>query len=215
LPDRRFTVSLIAPVLIYLCQWKMNEIREKKALLRKKILQLRSSTDPGTLAELSERIRLRLEEHQLWRTSRFACIYISSKPGEVDTQVLIRSALEEGKKVCVPVIDPEDAGLGLVEIDRFDNLQPGYFGILEPSNGVRQPFDSIDWDLAVVPGIAFDPLGHRIGFGKGYYDKLLAAKDSPKVGLAFSFQMVEPFETLAHDVAMDLIITENETIQPA
>ena len=179
------------------------------------MLQLRSSADPGTLAELSERIRLRLEEHQLWRTSRFACIYISSKPGEVDTQGLIHSALEEGKRVCVPVIEPENAELALVEINSLDNLEPGYFGILEPPNGVRQPLDSIDWDLAVVPGIAFDRLGHRIGFGKGYYDKLLAAKDSPKVGLAYNFQVVEPFETLPHDVAMDLIITENETIQPA
>ena len=80
---------------------------------------------------------------------------------------------------------------------------------------MRQPLDSIDWDLAVVPGIAFDHLGHRIGFGKGYYDKLLAAKDSPKIGLAYNFQVVEPFEPLPHDVAMDLIITENETIQPA
>lgn len=193
----------------------MNEIREKIALLRKKMLQLRSSADPGTLAELSERIRLRLEEHQLWRTSRFACIYISSKPGEVATQGLIHSALEEGKRVCVPVIEPENAELGLVEINSLDNLEPGYFGILEPQNGVRQPLDSIDWDLAVVPGIAFDRLGHRIGFGKGYYDKLLAAKDSPKIGLAYNFQVVEPFETLPHDVAMDLIITENETIQPA
>ncbi len=184
-------------------------------MLRKKILQLRSSADPGTLAELSERIRLRLEEHQLWRTSRFACIYISSKPGEVDTQGLIHSALEEGKRVCVPVIEPENAELGLVEINSLDNLEPGYFGILEPQNGVRQPLDSIDWDLAVVPGIAFDRLGHRIGFGKGYYDKLLAAKDSPKIGLAYNFQVVEPFETLPHDVAMDLIFTENETIQPA
>lgn len=215
MPDGRFAVTRFAPVAIQPCWWKMNEIREKKSLLRNKILQLRSCADPGTLASLSERIRLRLEEHQLWRSSGFACIYISSKPGEVDTQVLIRRALAEGKRVCVPVIEPENAELGLVEIDSLDNLQPGCFGILEPSSGVRHPFDSLDWDLAVVPGIAFDRRGHRIGFGKGYYDKLLAVKDSPKVGLAFGFQVVEPFETLAHDVTMDLIITENETIQPA
>ena len=191
----------------------MNEIREKKALLRNKILRLRSSTDPGTLAELSERIRLRLEDHPLWTDSRYACIYISSKTGEVDTQGLIRSALASGKRVCVPVIDPKDAGLGLVEIHGLENLRPGCFGILEPSEGVLQPPDSINWDLAVVPGIAFDRLGHRIGFGKGYYDRLLAVKDFPKVALAFSFQVVEQFETLAHDVAMNLIITENETIE--
>jgi len=193
----------------------MNEIREKKALLRNKILRLRSSADPGMLAELSERIRLRLEEHPLWIDSRYACIYIGSKPGEVDTQELIRSALANGKRVCVPVIDPKDAGLSLVEIHGLQNLRPGFFGILEPADGVRRPLDSIDWDLAVVPGVAFDRLGHRIGFGKGYYDKLLAAKNSHKVGLAFGFQIVEPFETLAYDVAMDLIITENEIIQPA
>ena len=191
----------------------MNEIREKKALLRNKILRLRSSADPGTLAALSERIRLRLEDHPLWIDSRYACIYISSKPGEVESHGLIRSALAKGKRVCVPVIDPKDAGLGLVEIHGLENLRPGYFGILEPSDGVRRPLDSIDWDLAVVPGIAFDRLGHRIGFGKGYYDRLLAARNSPKIALAFSFQVVEPFETLAHDVVMNLIITENETIK--
>ena len=190
----------------------MNQIREKKALLRSKILKLRASADPGTLEELSERIRLRLEDHPLWTDSRYACIYISSKPGEVGTQGLIKSALASGKRVCVPVIDPKDEGLSLVEIQDLENLRPGCFGILEPTDGVRRPPDSIDWDLAVVPGIAFDRLGHRIGFGRGYYDRLLAAKDSPRIGLAFGFQMVEPFETLEHDVAMNLIITENETI---
>ena len=193
----------------------MNEIREKKALLRKKLIQLRSSAVPGTLAGLSGRIRLRLEENRLWRNSKFACIYISSKPGEVDTLGLIRTALAEGKRVCVPVIDQKDAGLGLAEIDSLDNLQPGYFGILEPCCSVRQPYDSLPWDLAVVPGIAFDRRGHRIGFGKGYYDRLLAANSSPRVGLAFGFQVIEPFATLPHDVPMDLIITEKETIRPA
>jgi len=166
------------------------------------------------LLELSARIRRRLEEHPLWRSSTFPCIYVSSKHGEVETHSLILGALSQGKKVCVPVTEPRNKSLYLVEIKGLDNLVPGHYGILEPPLDQRSPRVESGWDLIVVPGVAFDHLGHRLGFGKGYYDRLLAEVQVPKIALAFSFQVVEPFETLPHDVDMDLILTENETIQP-
>lgn len=191
-----------------------DSIREQKQRIRKNILKIRGSGDKGTLQALSERIRFRLEQHPLWLGCRFPCIYISSKPGEVDTHVLIRSALALGKRVCVPVIEPEEKDLLLVEIRELENLVQGPFGILEPVGGKRSRELVSAFDLAVAPGVAFDRSGHRIGFGKGYYDRLLALTTAPKIALAFGFQLVDTFPTLPHDVRMDYIITEDEIIVP-
>jgi len=193
----------------------MFSIRQEKQRIRKLLLEERKARDQGKLSALSFLIRRRVEEHPLWRACAFPCIYISSKPGEVETITLIRNALAQGKRVCVPVIEPGNEDLYTVEIDNLDNLVSGHFGILEPAaneNHIRR-IDS-PWDLAVVPGVAFDRFGHRIGFGKGYYDRFLARAKAPKLALAFSFQVVSPFETLPYDVRMDLILTEKETIEP-
>ena len=193
----------------------MDSITEKKAALRKDILRRRKNLDPAVQAADSEKIRERLQALPRWRECTFACIYIGSKPGEVATLALIREALDQGKRVCAPVIEPESGKLFLAEIKDLENLVPGHFGILEPAGAESHPPTGLAWDLAVVPGVAFDRKGHRIGFGKGYYDRLLSARVTPRIALAFSFQVVEEFSASPHDIDMDLVLTENETIRPA
>lgn len=93
------------------------------------------------------------------------------------------------------------------------NLQKGRFGILEPKNKIRlKSFSKIA--AVIVPGIAFDKKGNRLGFGKGYFDKFLKKikSDALKIGLAFSFQVLKKIPTTKNDIKMDFIITEKEII---
>jgi len=190
-------------------------IKAEKHRLRTMLLARRRAEDPGRLKALSQRIRRRLEEHPLWRDSRFPFIFISSKPGEVDTHRLIENALASGRRVCVPVVEKGSTRLKVVEIENLDNLEPGPFGILEPPEAARSRLiKPSQWDLAVVPGVAFDRHGHRLGFGKGYYDRLLAEKQAPALAPSFGFQVIDPFPTLPRDIDMDLIVTESGIIVP-
>ncbi len=183
-----------------------------KLRLRRELLERRAVLPPELQRELSERIRLRLERHPLWRQCQAPCLFVGCKPGEVETDRLIEDALASGRKVFVPVVIPGSPLLATVEIDSLERLVPGPFGLRQPpaAGPVRaEPA----WDLAVVPGVAFDRRGNRIGFGKGYYDRLLAAHPTPRIALAFGFQLLPGgLAPLPHDIPMDLIVTEHETI---
>lgn len=115
----------------------------------------------------------------------------------------------KGKKVFVPRIDPGLKRMRMVQIENLESLKPGRYGILEPAPGSGRPGDPGDLDLAVVPGMAFDREGGRLGRGKGYFDRFLQeAGRAYKIGLAFKFQLVEKVPCEAHDVRVDEVLTE-------
>jgi len=141
------------------------------------------------------------------------CVLLySSKGGEVHTDGIIRSALAAGKKVALPVTGKEKHMLHIYEIKEIDELVLGAFGILEPS--VREGREVLpeEVDLALIPGVSFDRRGHRIGYGMGYYDSLLKKIRGRKVGLCYSFQIVEKVPEESHDVPMDALVTEKEVM---
>jgi len=131
---------------------------------------------------------------------------------EVRTRQFLSTARDHGKRVAVPYCAGDR--LELFRFHRFDELAPGTRGILEPlprlrSRGERKVgLDEVD--LVVVPGVAFDRRGGRIGQGKGYYDRLLrlAPPDTTLVALAFECQLVDEIPMLPHDVYMHKVITE-------
>lgn len=133
---------------------------------------------------------------------------------EVQTEEMIRGALRKKKRVVVPLVQPETSSLVLSELVDFDpsQLQPGPYGISEPRPEYRRKVDPQEVDLWVVPGVAFDDTGNRLGFGGGYYDRLLSLARGKKIGVAFEFQVVDrlPIERTDHPV--DLIMTEARTI---
>jgi 5-formyltetrahydrofolate cyclo-ligase len=186
--------------------------REAKAVLRKLVLSRRGVEPPARLIELNRRIEQNLPGIDLWRACRFPCIYISAKPGEVNTHGLIRGALEQGRRVCVPITHPGSPDLEVVEITSLDPLVSGHFGLLDPAPENCRPLNGPEWDLVIAPGVAFDRRGHRIGFGRGYYDRLLARTKTPAIALAFSFQIVPEFEVSEYDIDMDYIVTDEEVI---
>ena len=136
---------------------------------------------------------------------------------EVRTRHTLPEALTHGKRVVVPYCIVETNELELFHLEDMSELVEGAYKILEPSEDLRKVPGKIlqpeDLDLVMVPGTAFDARGGRMGQGKGYYDRLLARarKDAPLVALAFECQMFPSIPVDAHDVYMDLVITETGT----
>lgn len=184
-----------------------------KGALRKRMLQARSELDPGLLAAWGQAITDRLVALEQFRQAGTLHLYIDALPGEVPTHELVILALADGKRVAVPAIvrfkPPAMVGL---EISSLDELKLTSAGLWEPdpSRADRVPED--EFDLIVVPGVAFDRSGHRLGLGGGFYDRWLASVSAPRVGLAFSLQVVERVPHTERDQRVDWIVTENDLI---
>lgn len=166
--------------------------------------------------ELSHRICAAFVGLPEYAAAKTVLYYVDVR-SEVRTRHALPAALTHGKKIVVPWCN--DRGeLELFHLRNMDELAIGMYKILEPKTELRnlpaKQVDVKDLDLVMVPGVAFDRRGARMGHGKGYYDKLLenARPDTPLVALAFECQLFPEIPTQAHDVYMDKIITENEII---
>ena len=137
------------------------------------------------------------------------CFYVAL-PVEVDMHPMIDASLKMGKKVLVPLVDLENKEIKLKEIRDFQkDLAPGMLGIPEPKPGTRDA-DAGEVGCIIVPALAFDAKGYRLGRGGGFYDRFLSNL-SPKVvtiGLAFSFQVFPQIPLEVHDRAVDIVLTE-------
>lgn len=146
-----------------------------------------------------------------YRAARAIHCYLPMR-SEVDLRPLIRDALERGKRVAVPVVVPQAAELAQAWLESLEAeaLTPGGFGTMQPRN--LRPSAPNDWDMIVVPLLAFDRRGHRLGYGKGHYDRLLAAVTATTVGAAFAAQEVAALPAEPHDIPLDWIVTEREML---
>lgn len=121
---------------------------------------------------------------------------------EVKTDLVIEQTRAFGKKIALPSVEGES--LTFYELSSGKYLVKGRFGIMEPL-----PYGPVDIiDLLIVPGIAFDYKGYRLGYGKGYYDKLLAKKNVYSIGLAYSFQLLESLPSGEYDKKLNAVATE-------
>jgi len=128
----------------------------------------------------------------------------SALPDEVPTQTLLDELVAKGKTVVLPRV-VSDTDMELHRYTGQQDLQAGAYGILEPTGELFANYDDID--VAIVPGMAFDAEGHRLGRGKGYYDRFLSRVNNVyKIGLCFSWQMVDNVPCDDHDVVMDEVI---------
>ncbi len=174
--------------------------------IRKRILERRNTLSAYEVLEKSNRIISKLEEQTEFRDADIISCYISFD-NEVYTHGLIKKYCGI-KKIAVPYIRHGEIALSYVH--NWNELRAGTYGILEPS--VIEEADEMDIELAIVPGVAFDEHGNRIGYGKGYFDRLLKKMKAIKIALAFELQIVDEIEYEEHDVRMDKIITEERII---
>jgi len=187
----------------------------KKESIRKKILSLRNSQSPFQAITKSHRIKERLFISPEFIKAKTIMFYVSTKD-EVKTESMIKYALELGKKVVVPISDLKKKTLHLSEIKDFDNeLEPGAFNILEPKKDFLRPVSPEQVDLVIVPGVAFDENGDRIGYGMGFYDRFLSSlkRCIPVIGLAYDFQIVDEIPVDDKDVTVNIVVTEEKIIE--
>lgn len=130
---------------------------------------------------------------------------------ETDTSEIAKSAFGDGKKIIYPVTDEVSGEITPFYADENTEFAKGAFSVSEP----RQTDEATprEIDVIVVPGIAFDRAGRRVGFGKGCYDRFLAQTDGVKVGLCYDFQICDEIPPEAHDVSMDYLLTESGLIK--
>ena len=171
-----------------------------KKELRTLIAQNKKETSRAAILDLSGPILRRLAVHPRFIAARTILLY-HSLPDEVDTQDFVRY-WSLHKCILLPTVKGKD-----IELHRYaaeDHLETGAFGIQESTGEVFTDYTSID--LAVIPGVAFDAEGNRLGRGQGFYDRLLTQLQHYniyKIGVCFDFQRVEHVPTEPHDIPMD------------
>lgn len=154
-----------------------------------------------TLQSQSAEILAALEVHPAFRAASIVLLYYSLKD-EVDTHEFVRKWSRE-KLILLPVVTGEE--LELRVFTGPEDLATGAYGIGEPTGELFTDYAAID--LAVIPGVAFDAAGNRLGRGKGYYDRLLPRLTAFKAGICFPFQLVEEVPAEPFDIRMDAIIS--------
>lgn len=186
-----------------------------KEKIRQEMLGLRRSQRKKERLEKSRAIKRKLFSLEDFVEARTVSFYLSME-SEVQTYQMVTEALTIGKKIVVPCINTAQGRLTLSEVkDPDKELVPGPYTILQPGEKYCRPVPLDQVDLMILPGLAFDHRGHRLGFGKGFYDKLLSQKREGTmcVGLAFQFQVLDEIPALSHDVPMEIIITEKIVIR--
>jgi 5-formyltetrahydrofolate cyclo-ligase len=185
---------------------------ETKAGIRHRLIAARRAIEPPQREAWTASITTRLEALQAWRDARVIHAYVGALDGEVGTRAIVERALAEGRTVACPRVRREPPGLASYAIRSLDDLVAGPRGLWEPDPDRGEAVPDSALDLVLVPGIAFDRRGWRIGFGAGYYDRFLAGVAAATVGLAFSLQILDKLPVEPHDVPVDWIMTEGETI---
>ena len=187
-----------------------------KHQLRSLMKKMRKEHSPLERRKKSEIICGKLVEGKEFQQAKIILLYYP-KDDEVDTKAAIVAALEKKKVVCLPCTDRKTGTITACAISGLDgrkDLEKAAFGIPEPKKDGRKTVAPKKIDVIVVPGIAFDLHGDRVGHGLGYYDKFLAAaKGASKIAIAFDFQVVdEKIVCDSHDARVDEIITEKRHI---
>ena len=166
-------------------------IREKKRAMTAEEIEAKSAR----LGEL-------FAQSELYRQAKTIYGYMPYNQ-EVRTVPMLERAIRDGKRVAVPKCYGDE--MRFLYLDDLNAVEPGYAGIPEPV--ADEPVADDETALVLMPGMAFDPQGHRIGYGGGFYDKFLAKEpDHPTLALCYDFQMLEHLETEEFDIPVDCVL---------
>ena len=184
----------------------------KKSELRELMKAKREGMSLSLKENMDRKIYYNLIHNEKYVNAKNIFIYVSYK-SEVNTHKIIENALLSGKRISVPKVISKKAGMKSFEIKSFSDLQSGKFGILEPHEETVETL-SDTFDLIIVPGLAFDKQGGRLGYGGGYYDRFLCNLKSNALllALAYDFQLINEVPMEKFDIRINGIITEKSEI---
>lgn len=187
----------------------MSSAAERKAELRVRLRGLRTAIPADERLALGRSVQDRLVDWPAFQEARTVLLFYSFG-SEIPTAGIIQRSLDAGKRVFLPLLD---AGrMVAAELEPGDSLAATTYGPKEPTR--RMPVDPADVGLVVAPGLGFDRLGYRLGYGGGHYDRYLAASPAAttRIGIAFHQQLVDELPHEAGDERLDLIVTDLEVI---
>lgn len=188
-----------------------------KKEIREAILHEKMKFSETAVKEKSLAIFNTLRETDFYKNADNIMAYIPlENENEVPTELIIDDFFDRGKRVFIPLTVHKTKGLIVSELKDIErDLEVGNFGVLEPKKEAIRPVEPAVLDIVIVPGVAFDRRGYRIGHGAGYYDRFLPklSGDTVTVSLAFDMQLIDKVPTEHHDIAVEYIITEKQFIK--
>lgn len=173
-----------------------------KQALRKQIREKKRAMTESQIDSKSEELGKLFAASEAYKQAKTIYGYLPYNQ-EVRTVAMLQKALDDGKRVAVPKCYGDE--MRFIYLDDLSKVEKGYCNIPEPiADG---PIADDPTALVLMPGLAFDPQGHRMGYGGGFYDKFLAAEPGhPTLALCYDFQMMEHLDTEAHDIPVDFVI---------
>jgi 5-formyltetrahydrofolate cyclo-ligase len=192
----------------------MDEIKAAKEQIRKDIAKVLGELTEKQRLERTREIETRLFEFANFLEARIVLLYVSGE-NEVRTQNILKRSYRYNKIVVLPAFDNESRKVATLKVDQPEkDLQPGPRGVAQPNPVRCKPVPLQKIDIAIIPGLAFDEKGARIGSGQGYYDRFIPELPATtrKVALAFEEQIIPQIVTEAHDKYVDIIITNKRII---
>lgn len=181
-----------------------------KSEARKLAIQRKSEISPEELKKQSNKVIERFCVTDDFIRAKTVHCYLPSRPGEFDTRRLIDIMDSNGKTIVIPKMNQISRTLQRSYFTGWENLAKNSEGYLEPRTGINE--ENNDIDLFIVPALAISVVGQRVGYGGGFYDKMLKNTYAPKAVLAFEFQLFDAIEYTPQDVRIDRIITERRII---
>jgi len=184
-----------------------------KKELRAKVLASLRQLSPAEREAAGAQARSLLREQPIWKQARSVLLF-APLPDELDVWPLLAAALSAGKTVALPRFDSQTNGYVASQVQNLvDDVKIGRFGIREPTEKCSQiALNRLDFIL--VPGVAFDMQGRRLGRGKGFFDRLLAVVRGTTCGVAFDEQIVREIPVAPHDVHVNRILTPTRWVEP-
>lgn len=181
-----------------------------KKRIREEFLKKRRKQPYKDIVEKSNKIFSKILETKEYKKAKNILVYLSLKD-EVSTEKLIVEMILKKKNVYAPKINIKKDLMDAIKITEKTSFFENKIGIYEPVDGEKAKKSDID--LIIIPAIAFDYWGHRIGFGNGCYDRFLTNMTAFKLGVGFDFQIIESIPAEEHDIKVDMIITEKRIIR--
>ena len=182
---------------------------DMKNQIRRQNKSKRSAMSKDDVVEKSKAAARVFTECELYKNAKQLMVYIPLG-NETDTGDIITAGFRDGKRLVLPVTDPETGEITPCLYEKDTKLAKGTFSVTEPVGATSA--DMSKTDVVLVPGIAFDLSGNRAGFGKGCYDRLLKDTAAVKVGFCYDFQVCSKIPAEKHDVKMDFLVTESGII---
>ncbi len=187
---------------------------EDKQTLRRALLNRRNAIPPEVRRVKDRLIQENLTALEEYRRARVIFIFASFR-SEVDTFGIMDHARAEGKSIVLPRVDRDSRTLVLFSVPVSSRLRPGFMGIPEPDADAEQRTEITEVDLVVIPGACYDEAGNRLGYGGGYYDRLLSGlrESVPVIAPAYEEQIVGEVPAEPHDIRVHAIVTDRRTIR--